>query len=52
VPSGADQNRVRVDFGFKLVNGAITLRFEVFHDGIAAADYEISGVSLQFNRAF
>lgn len=52
VASGADQNRVRVDLGFNLVNGANTLRFEVFHDGIAAAGYENTGVSLQFNRAF
>lgn len=52
VTSGTDQNRVRIDLGFNLVNGANTLRFEVFHDGIAAAGYENTGVSLQFNRTF
>lgn len=52
VGSGADQNRARIDLGFNLVNGANTLRFEVFHDGIAASDYENTGVEIQFSRSF
>lgn len=50
--AGADQNRARVDLGFNLVNGASTLRFQVFHDGIAASGYVNTGVEFQFSRSF